>query len=806
MSGSLRTYRAKRDFKATTEPRGDDGGRAGERPRFVVQEHSARSLHWDLRLEHDGTLLSWAVPKGIPDAPDENHLAVRTEDHPLEYLEFHGEIPEGEYGAGTMTIYDHGTYEPEKLRDDEVIAVFHGERIQGRYALFRTRGKNWMIHRMDPPADPGREPMPERLEPMLARIGPLPADGDGRWGYEVKWDGIRALAWVEGGRIRLCSRNGNDITARYPELRDLGRVLGARPAILDGEIVAFDADGRPSFERLQSRMHLASDAAVRRAVRATPIAYVLFDVLYLDGRSLLGRSYRERREALDRLELNGPHWQTPGYRTTDAQALLDLSAERGLEGVVSKRLDSRYEPGRRSSAWIKTKNTRRQTVVIGGWVPGEGRRSTTIGALLVGVPGDAGKLDYAGRVGTGFTERTLRELHARLEPLRTSRSPFAGRKAPRVKGVVWVEPKLVADVEFTEWTRTRTLRAPSFKGLRDDVDPERIDREEEESDDIAALERALDVKRRRKDARVEIEIGGRTLSLSNLDKVLYPAVGFTKGQVIDYYARIGPVLLPHLRDRPLTLKRYPDGVDAEYFYEKQAPSHRPGWVQTASIWSRHNKRTINYVLCQDLPTLVWLANLADLELHTSLALASDVTNPRMLVFDLDPGAPAAILDCAQVAVWVRELFSTLGLEALVKTSGSKGMQAYVPLNTDVTYDETKPFAQAVAQLLEKQHPELVVSNMAKEQRKGKVLVDWSQNDEHKTTVNVYSLRARERPTVSTPLEWDEVEAALAAGDADRLSFTSDEVLKRVERPGDVFEPVLELVQELPALSGSSRPR
>ncbi|MFL5849942.1 MAG: DNA ligase D [Solirubrobacteraceae bacterium] len=800
MSGSLRTYRAKRDFGATPEPPGGDGRDDADRPRFVVQEHSARSLHWDLRLEHDGVLWSWAVPKGIPDDPDDNHLAVRTEDHPLEYLEFHGQIPEGEYGAGTMTIYDQGTYEPEKLRDNEVIAVFRGERMSGRYALFRTGGKNWMIHRMDPPADPGREPMPEKLSPMLSRIGSLPADGDGRWAYEVKWDGIRALAWIEGGRVKLCSRNGNDISSRYPELRDLGRALGARPAILDGEIVAFDAEGRPSFERLQSRMHLVSDAAVRRAVRDVPIAYVLFDVLYLDGRQLCARPYRERRELLESLDLRGPHWQTPAYRTADADALLRFSAERGLEGVVAKRIDSRYEPGRRSAAWIKVKNKRNQTVLIGGWVPGEGRRASTLGALLVGVPGEDGSLDYAGRVGTGFTERTLRDLQARLEPLRIERSPFDGRKPPRLKGAAWVRPELVAEVEFAEWTRTRTLRAPSFKGLRDDVDPERIDREGEEVDDLAALERALQSRPKKGSKRVELEIGGRTLSLSNVDKVMYPAVGFTKGQVIDYYARIAPTVLPHLRDRPLTLKRYPDGVDGQFFYEKQSPSHRPAWVQTAALWSRHNERTIEYTLAQDLPTLVWLANLADLELHTSLSLAADVERPRMLVFDLDPGAPAAILECAQVGLWVRGVFSALGLESFVKTSGSKGLQAYVPLNTDVTYERTKPFAQAVAQLLEKQHPELVVSTMAKERRKGKVLVDWSQNDEHKTTVNVYSLRARERPTVSTPVEWEEVESALSAHDPDRLVFTSDDVLDRVERLGDLFAPLLELEQELPTLS------
>jgi bifunctional non-homologous end joining protein LigD len=298
--------------------------------------------------------------------------------------------------------------------------------------------------------------------------------------------------------------------------------------------------------------------------------------------------------------------------------------------------------------------------------------------------------------------------------------------------------------------------------------------------------------------RMEIEVEGRTLSLSNLDKVFYPEVGFTKGQVIDYYTRIAPAVLAHLRGRALTLKRYPNGVTGAYFYEKQCPSHRPDWVATSPVWSRHNARTIEYCLADDLPTLVWLANLADLELHTSLALASDVEAPTLIAFDLDPGPPATIVECAEVAVRLREAFEHLGLEAFPKTSGSKGMQVYVPLNTPTSYGVTKPFARGVAQVLERRHPELVVSDMRKTLRRGKVLVDWSQNDEHKTTVSVYSLRARERPTVSTPLEWAEVEAVLSSRDPEELSFTSDEVLARVQEHGDLFAPVAELEQELPS--------
>jgi bifunctional non-homologous end joining protein LigD len=303
--------------------------------------------------------------------------------------------------------------------------------------------------------------------------------------------------------------------------------------------------------------------------------------------------------------------------------------------------------------------------------------------------------------------------------------------------------------------------------------------------------------------RLEVEIGDRRLSLSNLDKVLYPAVGFTKGQVIDYYTRIAPAVLPHLHDRPLTLKRYPNGVDQQYFYEKQSPSHRPDWVQTSAVWSRHNSRTIDFTLCNDLPTLVWLANLADLELHTSLALHHDVKAPTLIAFDLDPGPPATIVECAEVALRLREAFDHLGLEAFPKTSGSKGMQVYVPLNTPVTYAATKPFARGLAQVLERRHPALVVSDMKKSLRGGKVLVDWSQNDEHKTTVNVYSLRARDRPTVSTPLLWEEVDGVLGSRDPEALAFTSAEVLERVAEHGDLFAPVVELQQELPGSASSA---
>jgi bifunctional non-homologous end joining protein LigD len=448
VSKRLDRYRQKRDFEATPEPAGgpDDGEPGG---RFVVQEHHARRLHWDLRLEHDGVLLSWAVPRGIPPDPKRNHLAVHTEDHPLEYLEFEGDIPKGEYGGGTMRVWDRGRYETHKMEDDEVIVTFYGDRVRGRYALFQTDGKNWMIHRMDPPEDPDREPMPAHIEPMLATLSNnLPPDED-RYGFEVKWDGVRSIAYVDGGQARFESRRGGNITSRYPELRGLGPALGSTSAVLDGEIVAFEGE-RPSFERLQRRMH-----------------------------STLALPYRERRKLLDELGPQGPSWQTPAAHEEGGTALLDATKRLGLEGVVAKRLDSVYEAGRRSRAWLKVKNHNSQELVIGGWAPGKGARSASLGALLIGyyesTEPDA-RLRYAGRVGTGLTENELHRLVGLLEPLRREASPFT--PAPRVKGAVFVEPELVAEVKFTEWTSAGAVRAPVYLGLRDDRDPRDVVRED----------------------------------------------------------------------------------------------------------------------------------------------------------------------------------------------------------------------------------------------------------------------------------------------------------------------------------------
>jgi bifunctional non-homologous end joining protein LigD len=768
----LRSYRAKRDFEQTPEPSGKRRRAAkDELPSFVIQEHHATRLHWDLRLEHDGALASWAVPNGLPEEPKVNRMAVRTEDHPLEYLTFHGEIPQGSYGAGTMTIWDQGVYELLKWEPRKVEVHLHGERVDARYALFATgkegEPKDWMIHRMDAPDDPDREPIPEQVLPMLARPGKLPREDEG-WAFEIKWDGVRAIAFSQPGRLRLQARSGTDITVRYPELSKLNRALSSHGAILDGEIVAFGPDGRPSFGTLQRRMHVTSESSARRLAKAAPVTYVIFDLLWLDGHSLMASTYEERRARLADLALDGERWQTPQHVVGNGKQVLALSAEQGLEGVIAKRLDCAYEPGRRSSSWIKVKNVQREEFVIAGWLPGEGRRRDRIGALLLGTRAD-GTLRYVGRVGTGFTEDELDRLAALLGPLEIPGSPFEDGPSPP-KGAIFAEPRHHASVEFLEWTRDRVLRAPSYKGLADLV--------------VVRDETA-------KAAIVDVE--GKEVKLSNPRKVLYPKTGFAKRDLVEYYAAIAPVLLPHLRHRPLTLKRYPNGVEGTYFYEKQCPSHRPEWVRATDKLG-----DVSYCVADDVATLVWLANLADLELHTSLAHAESYDRPTMLVFDLDPGPGTSIVECCSVGVLLQGMFEGLGLQTFAKTSGSKGLQVYAPLNDpQVTYDVTKPFAKAVAETLEGARPELVVSRMTKTLRKDKVLVDWSQNDRHKTTINVYSPRARDRPTVSTPVSWDEVRACAAAGDPELLVFDTEQVLERVTDQGDLFAAVLTLAQELP---------
>jgi len=483
--GSLADYRRKRNSELTPEPvpssdaeASKRGARRGADKTFVIQEHHASSLHWDFRLEHEGVLASWALPKGLPMTPDENHLAVHVEDHPLDYGGFTGSIPEGQYGGGEVSIWDHGVYDCEKWHPREIKVVLHGERVDGRYVLFPTKGKNWMIHRMDP-APGGFERLPKHLSPMLAVSGPMPED-EGRWAYEFKWDGMRVLVWIDGGRPRIESRTGKDVTQTFPELRGLGEAMGSHQALFDGELVVLDSEGKPSFSRLQHRMHATSPAMVRRVAAADPVSLVIFDLLHLDGRSLLALDYDQRRSVLEALAIGAPGWAvTPSFTEEAGADVFRTSARLGMEGVVAKRRSSTYHPGERSRDWVKVKDQHMQEVVIGGYTEGNGSRRSDFGALLLGLPsGDHRTLTFVGKVGTGFSDASRRQLLVRLKPLIRATSPFDDRLPPAVtRGATWVTPTLVGEVRYGEWTTDRHLRHPVWRGLRPDKEARDVDRE-----------------------------------------------------------------------------------------------------------------------------------------------------------------------------------------------------------------------------------------------------------------------------------------------------------------------------------------
>jgi bifunctional non-homologous end joining protein LigD len=453
-----------------------DGGKASRGdgpPIFVVQEHHARALHWDFRLEHEGVLASWAVPKGVPEDPKSNHLAIRTEDHPMSYGSFEGEIPAGEYGGGEVRIWDTGTYELEKWFPDEVMVVLHGSRVRGRYVLFATGGKQWMIHRMDP-APPDTQPLPQRVSPMLASPGELPLD-DAGWAYEIKWDGVRAITFVDGGRIRMQSRTGNELSRSFPEFRAIGVFLGTRRCVIDGEIIVMGDRGVPDFGRLQHRLHLSHDSAIRNLSVSSPATYVAFDLLHLDGHPLFDLPYDERRRQLESLRLAGDSFTTAeSFRDTPGVDVVQATRQAGLEGVVAKRRDAPYLQGKRSDAWVKVKNERVQEVVVGGWTEGSGNRAGSIGALLLGIPVPGG-LRYVGKVGTGFTQAErlhLLQLFGRSE---RKKNPFVPPSDIAETGPHhFVRPVHVGEVRFTEWTSAGRLRHPTWRGIRSDKVPEEV--------------------------------------------------------------------------------------------------------------------------------------------------------------------------------------------------------------------------------------------------------------------------------------------------------------------------------------------
>jgi bifunctional non-homologous end joining protein LigD len=762
----LREYERKRDRKKTPEPFGD-GGRRAKRPIFVVQRHDARRLHYDFRLERNGALASWAVPKGIPLESGQRNLAVHVEDHPLDYAGFEGEIPQGQYGAGQVEIWDKGTYElVEEKKDGGLTVRLEGERLQGTWALVPAKlsgdPKNWLlIKKRD---DQAAERPRGRYAPMLATLAEeLPKRG---WLFEAKWDGYRTIAYFRGGDPNLRTRRDQDYTERFAAVaRELPRALRTSDCVLDGEVCAIDEQGRTSFSAMQKGGY--------------PLVYYVFDLLELEGVPLIDLPFVERRERLDGILDRRNRTVQLSETFDDGQALEQAAVQQGLEGVMAKRAQSRYEPGRRSRDWLKVKpGKQRQEFVIAGYTKGQGRRAGRLGALILAA-NRGGELHYVGNCGTGFTEAEIEKLMKLLKPLERPTSPFSAvPKMPRIRkgDVVWVEPKLVCEVEFVEWTHDGHLRAPSYQGLREDKSPDEVRPE-------LPLE-------------TEIRRGKRVLRLSNLDKVFWPEEGITKGDLLAYYRDVAEVLVPHLENRPFTMKRYPDGAFGKFFFQKDAPKHMPEWIARkafrATSRESRQKRMISYPLVNDELALLWMVNMGCIDMNVWYSRVDKPERPDFVLFDLDPSPDVGFKETVQVALLIKEVLDALELEGFPKTSGSDGIHVLVPVARRYNYADTREFAEIVARTLASTHRGLVTTEWSKQKRRG-VLIDSNQNGEGKTIASVYSVRPREGAPVSTPLRWEEVNEEL-----DPRHFTMEVVLGRIERDGDLYEQVLTKRQSIGA--------
>jgi bifunctional non-homologous end joining protein LigD len=765
----LGEYERKRDPTKTPEPFG--GEKKSQEPIFVVQRHDARRLHYDFRLERNGALASWAVPKGVPLESGEQHLAVHVEDHPIDYASFEGEIPKGEYGAGTVEIWDSGTYELlEEKRNGGLTVRLHGRKLTGTYALVPAHlngdEKNWLIVRKREEGDqPAREISTRTHTPMLATVAQEVPRGAG-WAFEVKWDGYRALAYIVGGEAALTSRNGNDLTDRFASVaKEVVKAVKTPHCVLDGEVVALDETGRSSF------------SAMQQGKLGTPIVYYVFDVLEVEGEPLVDLPLVERRKRLEALLDKRNRTVRLSESFDDGNALLEAAKEQRLEGIIAKRLDSRYSVGKRTRDWLKIKTHGRQEFVIAGFTKGTGRRASSFGSLVLGYY-RGGQLTYAGNVGTGFNSREIEKLLDKLRPLKRSTSPFREvPKMPKVRksDVIWVEPKLVCEVEFVEWTHDGHLRAPSYQGLREDKQAADVRREEPVPDRVSK--------------------GGRELKLSNLEKVFFPNEGITKGDLLEYYRAVAPVLVPHLKDRPFTMIRYPDGIEADHFFQKDAPTHLPEWIETfrALVSTREpprRKKWVNFALVNDELALLWMVNMGCIDMNTWYSRVDKPDRPDFVLFDLDPSPDVGFEETVQVALLVKQALDAFGLVGFPKTSSAEGMHVLVPIERRYSYDDTRQFAEIVAGAIARTNPKLATTEWTKSRRRG-VLIDSNQNGEGKTIASAYSVRPRPGAPVSTPLRWEEVNEQL-----DPLSFTMDVVLERIRKHGDLFEGVLTNKQRL----------
>lgn len=879
---SLREYVRKRKFDQTPEPAPEaiEPAKASQ-GRFYIQRHDATRLHYDFRLEISGTLKSWAVPKGPSLVPLSKSLAMHVEDHPLDYGEFEGNIPKGNYGGGSVMLWDRGTFDQlgsgtadEQIARGDVKIRLHGEKIKGEFALVlmkgRGKGNEWLLIKkrddfadenfdiealaysvktgrtqeeiardlepvnraapakssvtLQPASLPGarKAAMPQSMTPMAAFPATQPPPGS-NWIYEIKWDGVRVLCFVEDGRLHMCSRKGNPYDRQYPELSVLPHQLAAQTAILDGEIAVLDENGRSSFELIQPRIHQTDPNSIAHLARKTPVKLFLFDLVYWNGYDLRNVPLLDRKRALaailtpsDVIRLS-EHFQVPGSE------MLEAARQMGLEGVLAKVADSKYEETR-SRRWLKLKIVNRQEFVICGYTHGE---RDTFSSLVLGVYED-GKLKWAGNVGTGFDDRSLRDLHKRMKEIETPKSPFA--KIPAMlRKATWVQPQLVCECKFLEWTNDGKLRAPVYLGLRTDKKPEEVVREtvdRTQSDAEPALKpgQSEDPAPPEKPAasgkpvpplkeeqireaqagsplvppkvkEITVRIEGQPLKFTNLDKIWYPKEKITKREVLNYYDAVAQYLVPHLRDRPLSLKRYPNGIHEDFFFQKNIPESYPDWLRIEPIPSEHRGEPIRFVVADDRATLLYLSNLACIDQNPWMSRVQSLDNPDYVLIDLDP-VECGFNKIVDAALLVKQVLDAVKIKGYPKTTGGDGMHVFIPIEPRYTYEQARSFAEIVSQLVLAEKPDLFTTPRSVEKRKkNRVYFDYMQIGFSKTISAPYVLRAYDGAPVATPLAWEEVKPGIAPRD-----YHLGNSVERFRETGDLFEPLLREPQKLePAL-------
>lgn len=783
---SFKKYRSKRNLAKSREPPGKKQPPASASLNYCVQKHQARRLHYDFRLEYRGSLLSWAIPKGPSMNPKDKRLAIHVEDHPINYQYFEGSIPPGNYGAGTVEIWDHGTYrgpaatsrretedQIEKgLQNGHLDVVLSGDKLNGRYVLQKLKkdpgDSAWLLIKVEDdfasrseedsrpkaPLRMKRKAPPGFIAPMLGTLVSEPFDSQ-QWLFEIKWDGYRALAISTKKQIQLFSRNHHLWNEKFPSIiKELKKI--PHDVVLDGELVVLDSKGRSRFHLMQNYQKTGEGA----------LCYEVFDLLFLDGQDLRHFPLIERKERLKSL-LDASSLGQIRYSDhvlEKGKAFFKKVSKLQLEGIIGKKLDSTWQ-SRRSRDWVKIKSALRQEVVIGGFTAPRGSRKK-FGALLVGIYQDK-ELVFAGHVGTGFDATLLQDLYKRMVPLIQDKTPF--RDSPESRAAVtWVKPKLVCEVSFAEWTKDNLMRQPVFHGLRNDKPPQSVSKELPVPIDLEEPPGSIKT--------------GNSLVLTNQDKIYWLKSRYTKGDLLDYYRAISPAILPYLKGHPITLHRFPDGIQGEEFYQKNINFPHPAWVKTHPV--RHGGKISNYIMISNLKSLLYAINLGSIELHLFLSRAQKLQNPEFCVIDLDP-SHISFDKVVETALATHSLLEDIGVKNYCKTSGLRGLHILIPLHGLYDFEQSRQFAEIIVNTIHKQLPAITSLERNPEKREKKVYLDYLQNRKDQTIVSPYSVRPSPLATVSTPLRWEEVDRHL-----DPKNFTLKTVPDRVKKNGDLLKPLL----------------